>query len=273
VRTSNPFVIGNSGNMPEDTYTHGHHASVLRSHNQRTVENSAAYLIPHLVSGVSVLDVGCGPGTITLEIGERVAPGRVVGIDVSDDFMPETAHNVTFEVGDAYALAFDDDSFDIVHAHQVLQHLSDPVAALREMRRVVKPDGVVAVRDADYAAMSWWPADPRLDRWREIYRAVAYQNDAEPDAARRLVDWATQAGFGEIAPSSSTWTFALPEDRAWWSETWATRTTTSAFAHQALEYGLTTADEQADIAGGWRAWAAHPTSWWAVLHGQLLCRD
>lgn len=258
--------------MPEDTYTHGHHPSVLRSHNWRTVENSAAYLIPHLVPGVSVLDVGCGPGAITLEIAERVAPGAVIGMDVSEDFMPDVGSNVTFEVGDAYALAYDDDSFDIVHAHQVLQHVSDPVAVLREMRRVVKPTGVVAVRDVDYAAMSWWPEDPRLDRWREIYRAVAYRNDAEPDAGRRLVDWATQAGFEDITPSSGTWTFATPDDRDWWSDTWATRTTSSAFAHQALEYGLTTPEEQVEISAGIRAWGAHSTSWWAVVHGELLCR-
>ena len=65
------------------TYTHGHDESVLRSHKWRTLDNSAAYLAPHLASGTSVLDLGCGPGTITADIGRRVAPGRVVGIDAS----------------------------------------------------------------------------------------------------------------------------------------------------------------------------------------------
>jgi 2-polyprenyl-3-methyl-5-hydroxy-6-metoxy-1,4-benzoquinol methylase len=71
------------------TYTHGHHESVLRSHKWRTVDNSAAYLAPHLTYGSSVLDVGCGPGTITSDIGRRVAPGRVLGIDVSADVIEE----------------------------------------------------------------------------------------------------------------------------------------------------------------------------------------
>src|SRR5438046_9212834 len=65
------------------TYTHGHHESVLRSHKWRTVDNSAAYLAPYLTSATSVLDLGCGPGTITADIGRRVAPGRVLGIDAS----------------------------------------------------------------------------------------------------------------------------------------------------------------------------------------------
>ena len=104
--------------------------------------------------------------------------------------------DVEFALGDVYALDDPDGSYDVVHAHQVLQHLVDPVAALREMLRVCRPDGVVAVRDADYAAMAWYPADPRLDRWLEVYRAVAHSNGAEPDAGRRLLSWARAAGRG-----------------------------------------------------------------------------
>jgi hypothetical protein len=59
---------------PRATYTHGHHESVLRSHAWRTVENSAAYLVPHLRPGLSLLDVGSGPGTITVDLAERLAP-------------------------------------------------------------------------------------------------------------------------------------------------------------------------------------------------------
>ena len=144
--------------MP-DAYTHGHHESVLRSHRWRTAENSAAYLLPHLRPGLSVLDVGSGPGSITADLAALVAPGRVVGTDASADVIAQasadhTAPGLSFEVGDAYALPYDGGEFDVVHAHQVLQHLTDPVAALREMSRVCKPDGWVAARDADYAAMA-----------------------------------------------------------------------------------------------------------------------
>ena len=140
--------------MP-DRYTHGHHDSVLRSHRWRTVENSAAYAIPVLVPGARVLDVGCGPGTITADIAERVAPGEVVAVDLAGDVLAEAAEharargagNVRFEQHDVYRLPYDDGAFDVVHAHQTLQHLRDPVRALREMRRVCRPDGAVAARD------------------------------------------------------------------------------------------------------------------------------
>lgn len=154
--------------MAKETYLHGHHSSVLRSHTWRTPENSAGYLLDHLARGTSVLDVGCGPATITVGFARRVSPGRVVGIEPTDAGVEvaqrvlgtDAPDNVEFRRADVYALPFDDDSFDVVHAHQVLQHLADPVAALAEMRRVCRPDGVVAARDADYGAMHWFPQLP-----------------------------------------------------------------------------------------------------------------
>src|SRR4051794_35357859 len=151
-----------------DTYTHGHDDAVLRSHRWRTAENSAAYLLHRLEPGMSLLDVGCGPGTLTADLARRVAPGHAVGVDVEPAVVAEAAeanHGVgglTFVAGDFRAVARPDAGFDVVHAHQVLQHLRDPIGALRAMAELTSPTGIVAARDADYAAMTWWPAEPRL---------------------------------------------------------------------------------------------------------------
>ena len=267
--------------MTTDVYTHGHHDSVLRSHRWRTVENSAAYLVPHLEPGTSVLDVGCGPGTITVDLAARVAPGEVVGVDTSEAVLEqaraaaaEAGAAVTFRTGDATALPFPDASFDVVHAHQVLQHLSDPVAALREMRRVTRPGGVVAVRDADYAAMTWYPPSAGLDEWLALYHEVTAANAAEADAGRRLLSWALAAGFPaeQLVPSAGVWCYATPSERAWWSDLWAERVTSSAFAEQAVRYGL--ADDVAleALAEAWRAWGGQEAGWFSVLHGELVAR-
>ena len=90
----------------------------------------------------------------------------------------------TFEVADAMALPWADDSFDVVHAHQVLQHVPEPVRALREMARVTRPGGTVAVRDTDYSAFTWWPRLPELDTWLDLYVRAARANGGEPDAGR-----------------------------------------------------------------------------------------
>jgi len=263
----------------EETYTHGHHESVLRSHRWRTAENSAGYLLRHLRPGLDLLDVGCGPGTITVDLARRVAPGTVVGVDASAEVIAEAdaahadgAPAVRFEVGDAYALDAADEGFDVVHAHQVLQHLTDPVAALVEWRRVLRPGGLLAVRDSDYAAFGWAPRDPRLDRWLALYHEVTGHNRAEADAGRFLLGWVQRAGYDVESATSSTWTFATPADRAWWGELWADRVRRSSFADQALAYGLSDEAELEGLATAWRDWAAADDGWFAVLHGEVLAR-
>jgi len=254
---------------------------VLRSHRWRTAENSAGYLLPHLWPGLDLLDVGCGPGNITVDLASRVAPGRVVGIDAAADVVAaaqadadgaDPSATVEFRVGDVYALEEPDGSFDVVHAHQVLQHLSDPVGALREMRRVVRADGVVAVRDSDYAAMVWAPLDPRLDRWLALYHEITRRNRAEADAGRYLLGWAQAAGFTDVTAMSSTWTFADDESRAWWGSLWADRVTQSAFAAQAVDYGLADAAELADLSDAFHDWSSAPDAYFAILHGEILAR-
>jgi ubiquinone/menaquinone biosynthesis C-methylase UbiE len=260
-------------------YTHGHHDSVLRSHRWRTVRNSAAYLIPHLRPGQQVLDVGCGPGTITIDFARIVAPGTVVGIDNEPAPLGQArldAHgidNVSFAVGDVYQLSYPDGAFDVVHAHQVLQHLAEPVTALREMRRVCTPDGIVAARDVDCATMTWYPPDARLDRWLDMYHRVARSNQGEPDAGRRLLSWARAAGFSEITTSAAAWCFATPEERTWWGGLWAQRITDSALAAQAVDRHLATREDLEDMADAWRHWAAQDDGWFAALHGEVLCQE
>jgi SAM-dependent methyltransferase len=260
-----------------DTYTHGHDDAVLRSHRWRTAENSAAYLLPRLGPGLSLLDVGCGPGTLTADLAARVAPGRVVGVDLSADVLEEArgvAPDVEFVAGDFRdpSLSLGLGAFDVVHAHQVLHHVQDPVGALRTMADLCRPGGVVAVRETDYPAMAWAPADERLDRWLEVFLAVSSRNGNEAAAGRNLPGWARAAGLVDVTYTTSTWTFSTPADRAWWGASWAERISGTRLAEQAIAGGIASADELADIADGWRAWAAHPDAVFVVLHGELLAR-
>lgn len=263
-----------------ERYTHGFHPSVVAVHGRRTAADSAAFLLPHLRGGLDLLDVGCGPGSITLDLAARVAPGRVRGVDASATVLDtaraaaaERGDSATrFEVGDVYALGVPDASYDVVFAHQVLQHLGDPVAALREMARVTRPGGLVAVRDADFATFNWYPASETLGRWLALYHAVTRANGAEPDAGRRLGAWARAAGLTDLAVTTSTWSYLTPEARSVFAAGWAQRTTDSALGERALELGLADPKDLRAMADAWREWAAEPDGWFAMVHGEVLAR-
>jgi SAM-dependent methyltransferase len=262
------------------SYLHGHHDSVLRSHRWRTAQNSAAYLLPRLSPAAQVLDVGCGPGTITAGIAALVGDGQVVGIDAATGILADARaeaerrglRNVRFAVGDVYGLDFSDGAFDVVHAHQVLQHLADPVAALAEMRRVCRPGGVVAARDADYGGMFWFPDDPEMQEWQALYQRAARAVGGEPDAGRRMLGWARAAGFRQIEASAGSWCFATPDERSWWGGLWAERLTQSSFADQAARHDLATRPDLDRLARAWRRWASSGDGWFLVPHGEILCQ-
>ncbi|MEX5259967.1 methyltransferase domain-containing protein [Kocuria sp. CPCC 205263] len=261
-------------------YGLGYAPSVLLSHAQRTAENSAAYLLPHLRPDMVVLDAGCGPGSITLDLAGYVPEGRVVGVDVGEEALVvargEAARRgdtrTEFQLADITGLPFPDGAFDVVHAHQVLQHVADPVAALQEMTRVCRPDGWIACRDADYEAMTWYPTSPGMTRWLETYRAMARLNGGEPDAGRRLKSWCLQAGLTKVQADASTWCYTTPESTQWWSRSWAQRARTPAFADRARELGLATSQEVELMVEDWLRWGAAENAWFVLVHGEVLAR-
>ncbi len=257
-------------------YTHGHHASVLAVHRWRTIANSAAYLKPHLIAGRSLLDVGCGPGTITTEFAERLAPGRVIGLDAAVDAITaaeahaaELGSAATFVHGDAFALPFDDGAFDITHTHQTLQHVGDPVAMLREMARVTVPGGTIAAREVDYAVTSWFPLLPGLAQWLDLYQRVHRGNGGEPNAGRHLKAWARAAGLDAVETTATVWLFSDEVDRAWWGGAWAEHVLHSSFARDALDGGHATHAELQQISQAWRVWAQHDDAMLTMTHVEV----
>lgn len=265
--------VEREGHSITDTYTHGHADPVLASHRWRTAENSAAYLLGRLRPGMSLLDVGCGPGTLTADLASRVSPGPTVGIDREPSVLAEAASrapSVSFEVGDVYRLGYADRSFDVVHAHQVLQHLSRPLDALSQMRRVLRPGGLLAVRDAVYSSFVWYPDDDDLTKWRRVHQAVCERNGADSDTGRKLPSLVSAAGFSDLAVSSSTWTMADEASRQFWGATWARRCVESDFASQAVLYGLASEADMENMAQAWSRWAASPHGVFVVVHVEVL---
>jgi SAM-dependent methyltransferase len=240
-------------------YTTDHASSVLQTHKWRTVANSAAYLLPYLKPGMTILDVGCGPGSISIDIARLVPGSHVTGIDVADPLKEARdsaaaigVTNVEFKVGDIHALDFPDASFDVVHAHQVLQHISDPVLAIREMRRVAKPGGIVAARES--ASMAWFPESEGITAWRDLTARVSRAKGGNPHPG-----------------STGSWCFSTDEERAYWGGSMAERALSSGFAKIAIDGGYATMEELKDISKAWLDFVDDDLAWFGLLHGEIVC--
>jgi len=281
---------GGGGDQVKDIYTHGHHPSVVSQHSARTAADSAGFLLPHLKPGLRCLDVGCGPGSISVGLAHAVGPtGLLMAVDVEKEVVKqctrrfEEAGVSTFAsstVASVYHLNehFEENTFDICYANQVLQHLSDPVKALREMKRVVKhPGGIIAVRDADYASMLCHPSLPGIDRWREVYRKTARKNGAEPDAGRHLMNWTVsskvfQEENVEFTTEVKVYDSSDEEARRSWALSWRDRCLHSAFAGQAVDYGVCTRQEMREMARDWEKWSTEPQGVFYYVIGQALIK-
>ncbi len=263
--------------LSRDRYTHGHHESVVQSHARRRAEVEAWFLLPRLRAGMRLLDAGCGPGTVTTGLARAVSPGEVIGLDAASGVLEharahaseEAVDNVSFVAGDVYQLEFADAEFDVVYANQLLQHLTDPVRAIAEMRRVLRPGGLLAVRDADYATMSPYPKFPEFADWNRLYHEVAYRNNAEPDAGRNMPAWVRAAGFGDIEIHPNVVAMEGKEARIW-GRTWSQRILYSGIADQALEYGFADRAELERLSNGWASWAETEAPFFMFTHIAVL---
>jgi len=176
---------------------------------QRTPHRHAGFFVRHLRSGMHLLDVGCGPGSITAGLAKVVAPAPAIGVDIQPALVARAqaaAHrpaNLRFEVADLHRLPFADASFDAVFANGVLMHLSEPMRALSEVRRVLRPGGIVGVRDPDFGSALHAPLTEALERWLALRARVRQFNGGDPCGARHYRRWLLEAGFVRAQASAS----------------------------------------------------------------------
>ena len=255
---------------------------MMASHQARSASSCCAYFLPLLESRPSarILDVGCGPGTITATLASFVPQGEIIGIDYSKEAIrsassqPSIPSNCTFLTANLdNSLPFADNSFDVVHTHQVLLHLADPVAALIEMRRVCKPGGFIASREGDIAATVTFPDLPELQKFHEVYEKLVRSGGAEPKGGRYLRYWALQAGFRDdrITYTSTPLLYTGAETTRWWAALEAERFGGDELAAKLTAKGLGTKEDVDSFGKAWLEWGEHPGAVYMVGCGEVVC--
>jgi SAM-dependent methyltransferase len=203
---------------------------VIKGHSTRKVEAECKYMLPTFLSkaqehpDLKVLDVGCGPGSITIGLAKLVPQGHVTGVDLAEilleharnDAKAQGVTNVTFTKADAYNLPFPDDSLDVVHTHQAVLHLHNQVQAIREFIRVLKtPGGLLCMREGIPSSSLWYPPNSVLEEFARAFDALQASYGGVSDSGLKLKAWTVEAGVPreKLTFTASAWCFDTLEKR------------------------------------------------------------
>jgi len=256
-----------------EIYTIGYSDKLRKLMSRRTAADCAGFFLPHLHSGMTVLDCGCGPGSITVDFAQLLAPGFAVGVD-SQVAQVEAAKalaadravgNAYFYTANTYDLPFGDASFDAVFAHSLLVHLREPLRAIEEMRRVLKPDGVLAIVDSDYGARIWSPSTPLFDQFQKLFLRVLEHNGASLYYARHQRALLRKAGFTQTVGYTSSVGFGTVEATRISAAAWEECAHTRAFVETVLAQGWADETMLAAMFTELRNWAERPDAFNALL--------
>ena len=203
--------------MSREDYPLGYGAGAQSWLLARTHESQAGFFLPYLRPGMRLVDVACGPGVISLGLAGIVAPGEVIGLDVERSQVEHATkaaeekgvRNVRFEAADIYDIPFGDATFDAAFAGAILGHLRSPTAALREIRRVLKPGGTAGFREFDHGGDIFYPVGPAIAESIELYHRFMSAGGKHRDSGRRLKGWLNEAGL-EVIEAGATYDVADP---------------------------------------------------------------
>ena len=264
----------------QHTYPLGHDTQTVACLEVRESEHEAAFLLPHLKPGQRLLDCGCGPGTISVGLAKAVAPGEMVGLDAEVTQVQAAVAratelgiaNAVFEVGDLTDLRFDDETFDVVFAHAVVMHLPKPAAGLAEMRRVTKPEGIVAIRDPISDASICVQENPLFHEGFKLFARAVAEAGGDVSRGRDLGPLLSQAGFARVELSVSFEQPRSPDDRPRVYGAWAGLWDGTAIAEKVVTEGWTQPGVPEQIAAAWREFGASDTGLVAMPWCEAIAR-
>lgn len=259
-------------------YTHGYSDMIVGVMAARTAERNAAFFLPHLRPGMRALDIGCGPGSITVGLAAAVAPGEVIGIDVEPGQVARaramaqqrSVENVRFEVASGDHLPFPNGYFDAAFEHTVLEHVANPLAVVREMRRVLKPGGGIGLADGDWGTHALAPALPLVVAGFDLYEQLWRSNGGDPSVGRRQRALLREAGFPRATVRGAAEVRASEEATRIWGEGIAFLLEEARSVGRIAALGLADCAAVSQYAAALRDWSRHPDALWAAIRFEAV---
>ena len=256
-------------------YTLGFSEAILEAFRRFTAESQAAHLLPHLKPGNRILDFGCGPGNISLGLADAVRPGEMHGVDMEESQIQMARSvaaergydNAIFHVGDVAELPFEDASFDAAHCHNVLMHVPDTGAALTEVRRVLKPGGVIGCREMVNMGSFTHPDYNVMHRSWDIFSDLLAADDGHPQMGRELKRHLLAADFERVSVLVNYDIYSEPNDIEFVYNVAQQWFLSDEIMDAAIAYGAATEELRNEIRNAYDRWREHPGAFCAIAHG------
>jgi len=239
----------------------------------RTADIHGAFFLPYLRAGMNLLDCGCGPGTITVGLAQATFPGNVTGVDLEQSQLERARENaaklgltnVKFGRCDVYELPYQDNLFDAVFSHAMLEHMHDPLEVLKEMRRVLKPGGLVGIRSIDLAATLISPAEATLTTAYDIWLKYRQHCGGDPFMGRRLRALLREAGFEKTIGSASSETWGTPQLTQSMKSVLKEEFTGPKIAETAIQMGWADQAQMDSAVSALKEWGDHADAFMAIV--------
>ena len=259
-------------------YTMGFSDEMLEALRRYTAENSARHLLPHLRPGMRVLDFGCGLGSISVGLAKAVSPGELHGIDMEESQVELARQvaavngldNATFHVADVVDMPFEDNFFDVAHCHNVLMHIPDTAAVLAEVKRVLKPGGIISCREMIGASSFTQPDFGVIRKAWDMFEDLLAADDGHPQMGKELKDHILTAGFTNIRVTGSFDMYSTPADVAFifgFANMWFL---SPEITEAAIKYGASTRELCDAIEKAYGAWKDHPGALCGLGFGEVV---
>ncbi|KAF2497005.1 S-adenosyl-L-methionine-dependent methyltransferase [Lophium mytilinum] len=282
--------------LPKDIFTTGYNKASLDRYAFRNVDTCCTYILPYLSTlppDFTFLDLGCGPGSITADLASRFPDAHFTGVDPGQLFIDKAvalatergvSSNTSFIKGDVESLkeVLGDKwgTFDVVHCHQVLNHITEAVAAMKTMKGAAKADGgLVAAREATTTNGDiFYPLLPGIAAWQQLTGVIigAQKTGLVSGLGPRLLEVALGAGWKreEIKAGASSWCYSEPAEKKMWVESMVgmLQNKESDWYKKAVGTGKTE-EELQKMVEAWREWEGRDESWSVFVSAEVVCRN